>query len=355
MIPFDRHPINGTFELTLRCNLRCKMCMFRHADSENSRLIAGELNAEQWADMAQQAADAGTVSLLLTGGEPMVREDFIQVYEGIYQKGFLLTLYTNATLVTPKILETLQKMPPHRIGVTLYGACNADYEKICGCKDGFDRAMDGLAQLLTLPSAMEVRMTLIQDNYHQADAIEKLIRERFGLPVTHTSFVYKSVRGGCMHPEECRMTPEQMVDLTYDRAMQELRKKIPEEMRPFLKVKVMEESTCPEGKEHASLMGCSAGMDSYTVTWDGKLQGCQMLDAFCVDTREIGFQKAWEQYPATVRIPEPEEECRNCEFAADCQVCPAVAMAETGTLQGSSPYICEFTKLTRKKKEELQL
>jgi radical SAM protein with 4Fe4S-binding SPASM domain len=257
--------------------------------------------------------------------------------------------------VTPEILAVLQKMPPHRIGVTLYGACNADYEKICGCKDGFDRAMDGLAQLLTLPSAMEVRMTLIQDNYHQADAIEKLIRERFGLPVIHTSFVYKSVRGGCMHPEECRMTPEQMVDLTYDRAMQELRKKIPEEMRPFLKVKVMEESTCPEGKEHATLMGCSAGMDSYTITWDGKLQGCQMLDAFCVDTREIGFQKAWEQYPATVRIPEPEEECRNCEFAADCQVCPAVAMAETGTLQGSSPYICEFTKLTRKKKEELQL
>ena len=355
MIPFERHPINGTFELTLRCNLRCKMCMFRHADSENSRLLAGELTAQQWADMAQQAADAGTVSLLLTGGEPMIREDFIQAYEGIYQKGFLLTLYTNATLVTPKILETLRKMPPHRIGVTLYGACNADYEKICGCKDGFDRAMDGLAKLRTLPSAMEVRMTLIQDNYHQADAIEKLIKERFGLPVTHTSFVYKSVRGGCMHPEECRMTPEQMVNLTYDRAMQELRAKIPEEMRPFLKVKVTEESTCPEGKEHASLMGCSAGMDSYTITWDGKLQGCQMLDAFCVDTREIGFQKAWEQYPATVRIPEPEEECRNCEFAADCQVCPAVAMAETGTLQGISPYICEFTKLTRKRKEELQL
>ena len=355
MIPFDRHPINGTFELTLRCNLRCKMCMFRHADSENSRLLAGELTAQQWADMAQQAADAGTVSLLLTGGEPMIREDFIQAYEGIYQKGFLLTLYTNATLVTPEILAVLQKMPPHRIGVTLYGACNADYEKICGCKDGFDRAMDGLAKLLTLPSAMEVRMTLIQDNYHQADAIEKLIKERFGLPVTHTSFVYKSVRGGCMHPEECRMTPEQMVNLTYDRVVEQLRAKIPEEMRPFLKVKVTEESTCPEGKEHASLMGCSAGMDSYTITWDGKLQGCQMLDAFCVDTREIGFQKAWEQYPATVRIPEPEEECRNCEFAADCQVCPAVAMAETGTLQGISPYICEFTKLTRKRKEELQL
>ena len=99
MIPFKRYPINGTFELTLRCNLRCKMCMFRHADSENLRLIAGELTAEQWADMAQQVADAGTVSLLLTGGEPMVRKDFIQVYEGIYQKGFLLTSLCITTLI----------------------------------------------------------------------------------------------------------------------------------------------------------------------------------------------------------------------------------------------------------------
>lgn len=354
MIPFNRHPTNGTFELTLRCNLHCKMCMFRHADSENARLMAGELTAQQWADMAQQAADAGTVSLLLTGGEPMVRRDFIQVYEGIYQKGFLLTLYTNATLLTPEIMETLRKMPPHRIGVTLYGACNADYEKICGCADGFDRAMDGLAQLMALPSAMEVRMTVIQDNYHQAEAIPKLIMDRFGLPVTHASFVYKSVRGGCMHPEDCRVTPQQMVDLTYNRAMEQLRAKIPEEMRPYLKLKVTE-TTCPEGKERATLMGCSAGVDSYTLTWDGKLQGCQMLDAFSVDARTMGFQKAWEQYPFTVQLPEPEEICKSCELAAHCRVCPAVAMAETGKLQGISPYICQLTKLTQKKKEELHL
>ena len=104
-----RDPINATLELTLRCNLKCKMCMFRHSDRENARLAAGELTASQWADMAQQLFDAGTLNILITGGEPMLRQDFCQIYSSIYRLGFLVTLYTNATLVTQEILHTLQK------------------------------------------------------------------------------------------------------------------------------------------------------------------------------------------------------------------------------------------------------
>ena len=101
-----RRPADGTFELTVRCNLHCKMCLFRHDDSENQRIMEKELTAGQWIDMSEQAARAGTVSLLITGGEPMLRSDFSEIWKGIYQKGFLLTLYTNATLVTDEIMET---------------------------------------------------------------------------------------------------------------------------------------------------------------------------------------------------------------------------------------------------------
>lgn len=48
-----RIPVNGTFELTVRCNLHCKMCLFRHADSENARLLAEEMTADEWIDMAR--------------------------------------------------------------------------------------------------------------------------------------------------------------------------------------------------------------------------------------------------------------------------------------------------------------
>ena len=139
----ERHPINATLELTLRCNLKCKMCMFRHSDRENAHMCAAELTASQWTALARQLWDAGTLNLLITGGEPMLRKDFCEIYSSIYRMGFIVTLYTNATMVTEEILQTLEQYPPHRIGITLYGASNQTYQTLCGCADGFDRALDG--------------------------------------------------------------------------------------------------------------------------------------------------------------------------------------------------------------------
>ncbi|MFQ9564216.1 MAG: radical SAM protein [Faecalibacillus intestinalis] len=65
-----RMPVDGTFELTVRCNLKCKMCLFRHNDSENKSIIMKEKTTKEWIDMAKQACNAGTLSLLITGGEP---------------------------------------------------------------------------------------------------------------------------------------------------------------------------------------------------------------------------------------------------------------------------------------------
>lgn len=348
-----RYPVNGTFELTARCNLHCKMCMFRHRDCENAALQEKELSAQQWIDMARQVFDAGTLNLLITGGEPMVRKDFCEVYRGIYETGFLITLYTNATLVTPQILETLRKYPPHRIGVTLYGASNETYEKVCACPDGFDRAMAGIDQLATLPSVLDFRMTLIKDSVRDADTIAKLVRERFGSQVTHTDKVFGSVRGGCCSPESCRLSPEENWELTYGRVLRRVREQIPAQLEAVTKLRLRQvEKPCGLETPVYSLMGCSAGMDSYTITWDGKLLGCQMLDAFQTDALTLGFQKAWEQFPYTVQLPPENETCARCHMRQLCTVCPGVRMAECKNLTDIPEYICQCTKITERRSRE---
>ena len=348
----QRNPINGTFELTLRCNLHCKMCLFRHADSENAAMMAQELTCAEWEDMAKQAAQNGTINLLLTGGEPMLRSDFCQVYAGIYAHGFLLTLYTNATLVTDEVMETLRKMPPHRIGVTLYGASNADYAAVCGCADGFDRAMAGIEKLLTLPSVMDVRMTLIHDTADQADKIDQIVFERFGVHPILTSTVLGSVRGSCTKPQECRMTPQESVDLTYGRVLERIRQQVPADLMDKIHIRMADVCTDP-GEPRYSLLGCSAGMTNYTITWDGKLLGCQLLGNFYTDARHDGFAAAWEAYPVTVRLP--DSPCHQCEYVSKCRTCPAVAMAETGRMDGVPQYVCEVTKLTEEMKTKNNL
>lgn len=308
-------------------------------------MLSQELTASQWENIAKELWDAGTLNILITGGEPMLREDFCDIYSKIYRMGFIVTIYTNAMLVTDEVINTLRKYPPHRIGVTLYGATNNTYKTLCGCENGFDRAIAGAKALATLPSVLEFRTTVVQDNYNEIDAIEEIVKQEFNLPVTHSYTVFKGVRGGCMPVAECRLTPKQMVDITMNRTLNRVRELLPPEYREKVYLKLADSKPeCATNDKGYTLLGCSGGMDSFTITWDGKLLGCQMLGDFYTDVVKLGFSKAWEEWPYTVRLPQPNPICSACPHLHLCQICPGVCMAECGDLQGLPEYICQFTK-----------
>lgn len=350
----ERNPTDGTFELTIRCNLHCKMCLFRHDDSENPELMAKELTAEQWIDMARQVAEAGTLSLLITGGEPMLRPDFCEIWEGIYKQGFVITLYTNATLVTPKILETLRKYPPHRIGVTIYGASPETYEKVTGSAAAYQKMLEGTHALLSLPSIVEFRSTVIKDNYADMSAMESLVRDLSDSEaiLTESRIVFPSVRGGCADALSCRLDPKENIELYFRR----VRKKMSEDILSSgkdpkdysFKIIQKKEHPLPSGKYKYSLFGCEAGMSSYAVTYNGHLIPCQLLGSFQKDISTSGFIKAWDALPWAVQIPHLCNKCVSCDLIDYCAACPASRYAESGDLGGYSDYLCEDAKEFRK-------
>lgn len=341
-----RVPTDGTFEVTLRCNLKCKMCLFRHEDCEFPAMQADELTTEEWIDMARQAAEAGTLHLLITGGEPMMRKDFCELWEGIYRFGFITELYTNATMVTEKIMETLRKYPPHKIGVTLYGASSETYEKVCGSGAMYEKALQGIRQLMTLPSAINFRATIIKDNWDDAEVLENLVNYEFNHPenLITTRIVNKGVRGACADVVACRLDPVDNIRLVYLRTRMRLKTLFGndfDERYRIVRTRVSFDDTdeC-RSKGSFTLLGCQGGMSRYTITYDGNLQGCQMLDLFQTNAVSLGFQKAWELFPTTVQIPPPNSKCVSCENYSSCNICPASIYAETGTLDGWPEYLC---------------
>jgi len=276
------------------------MCLFRHDDRENPILKANELTAAEWIDMARQAAEAGTFSLLITGGEPMLRPDFCEIWEGIYKYGFMITLYTNATLVTEKIMQTLRKYPPHKIGVTIYGASPETYQRVCGHADAFDRMMEGVGQLQTLPSRMEFRTTIIKDNLADYNELHRLVAEQFGKQyrLIHTRLVTQTVRGACGDVNTCRLEPEDNIRLSYLRTVDLIKEYVGDAYdERNVRIEEVNRNTDSMHAPRLSLYGCSAGMSEYTISHDGKLLGCQMMDLFSQDARKLGLAKAWEEYP----------------------------------------------------------
>ncbi len=100
-----RYPLAGQWELTCRCNLRCVMC---YTDPFNTpEKIRQELTYPEITRILDELQEAGCVELCLTGGEPLARKDFLDIYSYAKGKGFLLTVFTNGTLITPEIADHL--------------------------------------------------------------------------------------------------------------------------------------------------------------------------------------------------------------------------------------------------------
>ena len=341
-----RIPLNGTFELTGRCNLSCKMCLVRVDNNRIRKLECGERTADEWIHMAEQAAKAGTLGLLLTGGEVTLRSDFCEIYEAVAQMGFLLTVYTNATMITDKVMDVFRKYPPHKIGVTMYGASNDTYKRLCGCENGYDRFVRGAEQLSSLPSLFETRTTIIKDNRDDLEAMQRFTKEKFGEDkiLQISRFVTKSIRGGVACAEACRLTPEENVKLIY-RDLAEVHRRVVEENLDIPVPDKIPENGKRIGSDGEYLFqNCNAGIDQYTITWDGRMFACELLADGYTSPFEEGFLPAWkrlpEQYPVTQRI----ETCENCRYVDLCRICPAVKKSESRDWFGTPKYFCDETE-----------
>src|SRR4051812_31117124 len=95
----ERIPILGGLELTFRCNLACIHCYVNLPPADRAE-ARRERTTDEWFAIIDQVAEAGCLWLTLTGGEPLLRPDFCDIYRHAHKRGLLLSVYTNATLIT---------------------------------------------------------------------------------------------------------------------------------------------------------------------------------------------------------------------------------------------------------------
>ena len=132
-------PLSGTFELTARCNLDCRMC-YIHKRANDAAALRRERSADEWLALARDCQKAGTLLLLLTGGEPFLRPDFREIYTGCRRLGLMVSINTNGTLLGDEMIAFLAADPPARVNVTLYGASPETYGALCGDRYQYIRA-----------------------------------------------------------------------------------------------------------------------------------------------------------------------------------------------------------------------
>jgi radical SAM protein with 4Fe4S-binding SPASM domain len=338
------------FELTFGCGLHCKHC---YVDCYNKgKLLKKELNTGQVKLVLDKVRSAGALWLCFTGGDPLVRKDFLNIYAYAKDKGFIVTVFTNAYSMTEKIVKCLKNKPPFVIEVTLNAVTKDTYEKISQVKGSFQKAMRGveLIQKAKLPFKLKTQVT--RDNLKEVPAIKQFV-EGLGLRFRSSEDLHARLNGD-LSPCKLRITPEESFNLRGE-------KHLPPDDEDCLSPRTDNRApTTAHRQPRTALFRCAAGGgDGINIDPYGNAFICNLLRKPAVNLLECGIEDAMLQLLPLARKKKflSASKCRDCKSRDNCHWCPGRAYVETGNMEKAIEYYCALTgyaaryAASRKRKE----
>lgn len=327
--------LHATMVLTERCNLRCVHC-FVHDPAQDSHLRSKELKTEQWLRILDQLADAGCLWLLLTGGEPLLRPDFADLYRYAKRKGFLITLFTNGTLLTPRLVNLLADWYPLLVEVSLYGATRDTYETITGVRGSFQRCLSGIRLLVEAQLPLRLKTVAIKPNQHELESLYGLAAE-LGVPFRHDGMLWQTFGGRDI--SHLRLPAAEVVAL--DRFQPGIADDL---LRNYHRA----QRNAGSGSDYQRrLYRCGAGFRSCSIDASGRLHLCQMDRSAGHDLASGEFQIGWRELDdLRKRRVSKDFECLHCDLAAGmCLRCPAFSTLEHGDPEAVVEFACAIARL----------
>jgi radical SAM protein with 4Fe4S-binding SPASM domain len=305
-------PAHAVIELTYRCNLKCSHC---YIDIKNSN----ELALAEWQDTIDQLKAAGTIYLLMTGGEIMLRPDFLDIAVYVRRHGLIPGFITNGTLITPEIARNIAELKPFSIAVSLYGASPETHDTITQVPGSYERTLNGIQMLISHGLPVLVQTVAMKSNLGELMRIEEMVVAMGGRTSIVTGMA--PTKSGSIHPFQYEPTTEELVSCGW---------------RP---------------QNGASAIGhgpdlCKAGKGLCSVSPAGDVFPCIMFPLKLGNLRQIKFDRMWRIEPcAELRYLRSMKRtdlhaCGQCDLADNCQRCTGIAYLESGYINGSSSSGC---------------
>ena len=185
-------PINGILELTPLCNMNCDMCFVRLSPQEMQKQ-GSVRSGEEWISLAEEMCSAGTLFVLLTGGEPLLHPDFRDIYITLKKMGMILTINTNGTLIDEEWADFFARHKPRRINITLYGKDEATYERLCHYPDGYRRVRKAVRLLMERQVDVKINGSVTKENHKDVKRIYQIGRE-LEIPVHMDTYMLPGIR-----------------------------------------------------------------------------------------------------------------------------------------------------------------
>jgi radical SAM protein with 4Fe4S-binding SPASM domain len=332
----QRVPLQVSIEVTRRCPLECLHC-YNNLPMGDMEAKQRELTKEEHFRVLDELVDMGCFWLLYTGGEIFARKDFLDIYTYAKKKGFLITLFTNGTIINEQIADYLVEWPPFAIEITLYGRTRETYEALTAIPGSYDRCLRGIRLLKERGLPLKLKTVATSINKHEVVAMRRFAEEELGVEFKMDGQI--NPRIDCSQsPLAVRLTPEEVVAL--DMAA-------PKGVSEYRRLAKHDAENPPNLADIDTVYHCGGGMSGFAINAYGEMGICVISQQETFSVREAGVQRVWEGALSRLRSRKRTRvtKCAQCRIQSLCGMCPANGEMENGDRESPVEFLCHVAHL----------
>ena len=332
-------PFMVSYGVTTKCNLSCKHCYARATEEASG----DELLTEEAKRLIDELADWGARFLVLDGGEPLCRPDFLEIASYAAGRGLMTGVGSNGTLIDRAMAEKMKEAGVQSVAISVDSVRGEVHDAFRGKKGAFYQAMAGALACKEAGLPFQFGMVIRKETLAEVPEMLKLAvdsgadtAELFDL--VEAGRAKEECRGEALSPEERKQVmaglAQAQVDCPiiirvpacpmYPLVLQE-RKIVPRHFPPELLVRIPYYGR-----------GCAAGMPSgyIKICPNGDVYPCMLLQINLGNIREKSLREIWNESPVLkqLRSRELKGKCGECRHKNSCGGCRGRAYEETGDI-----------------------
>jgi len=331
-----RIPIYGMIEVTRRCPLKCAHC-YNNLPLQDQDALLNELTFDDHCRILNELTEAGCLWLTYTGGEIFAREDFLDIYTHAKKKGFLVTLFTNGTMITPEIADYLATSPPFSVEITVYGYTRETHERVAGVPGSHERCLEGIRLLAERKIPLKLKTMALTLNGHEIWQLKNFVEDGLGLEFRFDPIITPRLDYS-RKPLMFRLPPHKVLELDLkDRKRASEWRRLAEKFTGCV-------SRPTSDKE---VYYCKAGITGFGIDAYGGMNLCLFSPSGKYDLRKGSFSIGWEDFLLKVRGQKisRQTKCVHCAIRDLCGMCPPNSEMEKGDQEEPVDFFCEVAHL----------
>ncbi|MDA3808895.1 MAG: radical SAM protein [Spirochaetaceae bacterium] len=341
------------WETTRRCPLNCRHCRASAMDKK----YAGELTTEESFRLLDNIASFSKPIIILTGGEPMARQDIYEIAKYGTSLGLRMVMAPCGIFMNEQNVQQMIDAGIKRISLSIDGHDKETHDAFRQVDGAFDSVMNAARLAREGGLEFQVNTTVTKLNYKNLDKILALAMN-IGAVSFHPFLLVPTGRGKNM--AEFEIDPREYEDVltwVYEKSLD-----LPIQMKPTCAphyYRILRQKEKAAGRQvtveshgmNAMTKGCLGGQGFSFISHTGKVQICGFLEEEAGDIRktDMNFQEIWENSELFLKMRNPgkyEGKCGYCEYLRVCGGCRARAFSATENMMSEEPY-CVYEPANR--------